>query len=348
MVAGIELGKEYAQICVKTDSMKDAESVTKIVGAEDYRIPVENDLEKAGALQEFFRKLWKMLTPYAGRESLEYLVFCLEENSEAMREKLSEIVQIYNLSADQVRFIDKEESFCSYVFHQSADLLAQNALLIENHGGEKSKWILHKRQRTVPAVAEVRNISEKSLENVFAEHAISSVFLVGDDFEEDWIQGNLRFLKNGKRIFAGKNLYVKGACYRAMDLKAQRESYLYLGAEKVCCNIALKTLQKGQEEFASIVEGGKNWYESDTVLEVLLLDQPELEFAIIPINGSEKKTMVIRLNELPNRPPKTTRLRLELNFLNPSHVKLTVKDLGFGELFPPSDMVYEGELQWEQ
>ena len=28
--------------------------------------------------------------------------------------------------------------------------------------------------------------------------------------------------------------------------------------------------------------------------------------------------------------------------------KVLIKDLGFGELFPASDMNYKGELQWQQ
>lgn len=348
MVAGIELGKEYAQVCVKTDAMKDAESVTKVAGTEHYRIPIEVNLEAKSELQELFRKLWKMLTPYGSKESLEYLVFCLEENSEKMREMLLDIVQIYNISPEKVRFLDKSESFCAYVFHQSAELLSHNAFLIENHCGEKKKFILHKRARTTPAVVEVRDISEKSLESVFTDHAISSVFLVGDDFEEEWMQKNLKLLKTGRRVFLGKNLYVKGACYRGMELKEQSETYLYLGNEKVCCNIALRAEQSEKEAYVPIAEGGKNWYESSVSLDVLLLNEPELEFAIIPINGKEKKTAMIHLNGLPVRPKKTTRLHIELEFMDPSHAKLTIKDLGFGELFPQSDMVYEGELQWEQ
>lgn len=34
MVAGIELGKEYAQICIKTESMSEPESITKVAGTE--------------------------------------------------------------------------------------------------------------------------------------------------------------------------------------------------------------------------------------------------------------------------------------------------------------------------
>ncbi len=348
MIAGIELGKRYAQVCVKTANMKDAESLSTVAGTENYRIPTEGNLENKTELQEFFRKLWKLLSPYGNKDSLEYLVFCLEDNSEEMRGRLTEIAEIYNISLEKVRFMSKQECFCSYVFHQSAELLSHNALLIENCEGEKEKLLLHKRARTTPAVAEVRNISEKSLENVFTDHAISSVFLVGDDFEEEWMQNHLKLLKNGRRIFVGKNLFVKGAVYRGMDLKAGIEEYLYLGAEKLCCNIALCSEVNGKTEYIYIVDGGRNWYESNVALEVLLIDKPELEFAILPINGKEKKTTMIHLRDLPVRPKKTTRLRIELEFISASCAKIIIKDLGFGELFPRSDMVYEGELQWEQ
>ena len=348
MVAGIELGKEYVQICIKTESMAEPESVTKVAGTENYRIPTECDLENKEELQELFRKLWKMISPYGMREEMEYLVFCLEENTEKMRELLIETAKIYNVSVEKVRFMDKWECFASYVLHQSAELLAHNALLIENREGEKKKYILHKKAKTNPVVTEVRDISEKSLEDVFSDHGISSVFLVGDDFEEEWMKQHLKLLRMGRRVFAGKNLFVKGACYQAMDLKKGVKFFLRLGSDKVCCNIALKVEENGREEYVFIVEGGKNWYESNVSLEALLLEEPALEFAMIPINGKEKKTAVIHLEDLPIRPKKTTRLRIELEFAGPNRAKLLVRDLGFGEIFPQSDMIYEGELQWEQ
>lgn len=348
MVVGIELGKEYAQICVKTASMRDAESVTKIAGEEHYRLPVTADLSQKSEVLEFFRGLWKLINCYADREKAEYVVFCLDENSGQLREILLEIVQIYEVSPQKVRFIDRKESFCAYVFHQPAELLSHSALLIENCGGEKKLFLLQKRTRTVPTVAQVQELTEKKLEDVFAEHPISSVFLVGDDFEEEWIQTHLKLLKTGRRVFMGKNLYVKGACYVGTDWKEGQETYLYLGEDKLSCNIALKTREKERDEFITIVEGGRNWYESGASMELLLLEEPELEFALIPINGREKKTVSIRLEGLPKRPERTTRLSLELKLTSPETAKLQVKDLGFGELFPRSEMCYEGELQWEQ
>ena len=347
MVAGIELGKKYAQVCVKTESMKDAESVTKVAGTEHYRIPVGENIEDKNELQEIFRKLWKMLAPYGSREQLSYLVFCLEDNSEKMREMLLEIVKIYNILPEKVHFVDKAESFCTYVIHQSAELLTHNALLIENSEGNLKKYLLHKRAQKGLPITEVRDISEKSLESVFANHGISSVFLVGDDFDEEWIQKNLKLLKIGRRVFMGKNLYVKGACYRGLEFKEGQHSQIYLGKEKVCAHIALRAEKEGKEDYVPVIEGGRNWYESSVTLDVLLLEEPVLEFMIIPMNGKEKKTSVIHLENLPQRPPKTTKLRIDLEVKSPTRAKLKIKDMGFGEIFPQSEMVYEGELQWD-
>ena len=348
MVVGIELGKEYVQLCVKTDAMKEPESLSKIAGEEHYRMPTEADLGNQEELLELFRRLWKLLLPYGNKDALERLVYCLEENTACMREKLQNIAKIYNIPAEKISFMGKEECFASYVIHQTGELLAYNALLIENHQGEKSKYLLHRHSKTVPAVLEVKSVSDKSLEGVFAEHGISSVFLVGDDFEEAWMGQYLKVLKTGKRIFMGKNLFVKGACYLAWDIKEQKELFFYLGQEKVKYHIMLQTGQEGPERYTAVIPGGRNWYDSREEMDVILMEDHSLEFALVPVNGREKKTVVVELKDLPVRPPKTTRLHLRVEFIDAAHARLEVVDLGFGELFPKSDMVYEGELSWEQ
>lgn len=348
MIVGMELGKEYVQLCVKTDAMKEPESVTSVLGKECYRIPVEADIEKTEELQGLFRRIFKWLTPYGSRDTIRWLVICLEDGLDHLRELILDAAKIYDIRREKVRFLDRKECFCTYLFHQTADLFVHNALLIENRRGEKRCWLLHKHTKTCPVVAEVHDLPAQPLENIFREHAISSVFLVGDDFEEAWMQQNLKVLKNGKRLFYGKNLFVKGAAYHGAELLEEKIDYLYLGEEKVRWNLILKAEENGKEEDLTVVEGGRNWFESDTYLEVLLLDAPELEFAMLPIHGREKKTTKIVLEGLPERPEKTTRLGLEIHFMSPMTAKVKISDLGFGELFPQSDLVYEGELQWEQ
>lgn len=348
MIVGLELGKEYIQLCVKTDTMAEPESVTMVLGTENYRIPTEADLEKAEDLQRLFRKVLKWITSYGSRNAIRCLVICLEDGLEHLRKNILDTAKIYDISPEKICFLDQKECFCTYLFHQTADLFTHNVLLIENGKGEKKCSLLHKHANTRPVVAEVHELPEQPLEEIFRAHAISSVFLVGDDFEETWMKQNLQLLKNGKRIFYGKNLFVKGAVYHGMELLEGKTDYLYLGEEKVRWHLVLNAEENGKKTELLLVEGGKNWFESDTSLEVFLLDTPELEFSMIPIHGKEKKTTKIVLEGLPDRPARTTRLALEIHLISPAAAKIKISDLGFGELFPQSDLVYEGELQWEQ
>lgn len=345
MVAGIEFGKDYAQICVQTEHMAEPESLSLIAGREHYRIPAEGDPGSREGMQYIFRRFLKLLKPYGNAGNLKYLVCIPKENTEETRALLLETAQIYNIPSGCVHFLDRKESFCVYLFHSEPELLAHNALLIGSDDGEKTMLLLHRQTGTLPAVAQVRDIFGETPENVLAQHSISSVFLVGD-FEEEWLNRYLKLLKSGRRVFAGQNLYVKGACYRAAELLSEEKNrYLYVGEETLCVNIALNG---GEKELVTIVEGGRNWYESDVTIDVLLLSGTELEFFIIPIGGKGQTAVTVPLDALPERPPKSTRLRIMLKFVNKLQAKLTVRDLGFGELYPQSDMVYEGELRWEQ
>lgn len=225
MVAGIELGKKYAQVCVR---------------AESFFVPRECGMEDREGMEKLFRKLLKLIRPYGNPENLRSLVFALEENTEKERNFLREMAECYNVSPECLCFMDYKESFCTYLFHQPAELLVHNALLIDNIGGEQRMFLLHRRSGTIPAAAEVYDLSGEKPEDVLAAHAISSVFLLGD-FTEEWKEKYLKLLKRGRRVFAGNNLYVKGAYFKGEELSEKKESgYCYLGEEKLQCNIALR------------------------------------------------------------------------------------------------------------
>ena len=61
---------------------------------------------------------------------------------------------------------------------------------------------------------------------------------------------------------------------------------------------------------------------------------------------TEKKRMGMLLTGLPKRPNKTTRLLLKLQYISRKECRITVKDLGFGEMFPSSGKKWEEIVQW--
>ena len=79
----------------------------------------------------------------------------------------------------------------------------------------------------------------------------------------------------------------------------------------------------------------------------LILDNTEeLVFVVGTMGETEKKRMGMLLTGLPKRPNKTTRLLLKLQYISRKECRITVKDLGFGEMFPSSGKKWEEIVQW--
>ena len=54
----------------------------------------------------------------------------------------------------------------------------------------------------------------------------------------------------------------------------------------------------------------------------------------------------MQLPGLPERPPRTTRLRIEMAYISREECVVTVRDLGFGEMFPSSGKVWKEAIRW--
>ena len=79
--------------------------------------------------------------------------------------------------------------------------------LMKIHGTGKSENRIIKRN---PAM-------HKNLEKMFENTPFSAVYLVGREFEGEWMDKSFRFLCRKRRSFRGDNLYTMGACYAAME-----------------------------------------------------------------------------------------------------------------------------------
>ena len=102
----------------------------------------------------------------------------------------------------------------------------------------------------------------------------------------------------------------------------------------------------GSPTYYPLIEGGNNWYECSGSCELILDDTQELVFVVGTLGETEKKRVVMQLPGLPGRPNKTTRLLVELVCVSSKKCQITVKDLGFGDMFPSSGKVWKESVQW--
>lgn len=185
------------------------------------------------------------------------------------------------------------------------------------------------------------------LEKYTKGRIISSVYLIGKGFDGGWYQDSLAFLCKTRRVFAGNNLYSKGACYCAKEKLLETDltrEYLFLGKDKLKENIGVRSLESGKEICFPLLDAGINWYEARYEDEFLLDEGDTLEFVITSLYG-EQKVHLFKLDGIAERPPKTTRLLLQLEMKSVNQLHIHVKDRGFGNFFLPSDKEWEGSIE---
>ena len=174
---------------------------------------------------------------------------------------------------------------------------------------------------------------------------VSSVYLTGEGFENNWYPNSLKVLCNGRRAFLGNNLYSKGACYSSMRYAdPYNDGPIYLDGTKMTEQICLRMRIGGQEGWYPIVAWGTHWYEADGQWEVILEDTSDIEIHIETLDGEDLKVETVSLEELPERMDYSLRLQIEVMFMDERTCRLRFKDVGFGEFYPASDFLVEKEL----
>lgn len=356
---GFDLEKDYSQICCWNAEMKEPVSISVVTGAEKYRIPTES-------LELFLKKAMKLLKPYGKVHEAEAVVFSVEEASEKNVEEIRRTaMQLLGVPESRIFVQSREESFCAYVLSQPREIWRHQSVLFSCMGELLEATVLHVGTRTVPYLA--RTESQESWKQpisglepeekdemlcamareIFSERPVSSVFLVGEGFEDKWYEQALRVLcGSGRRVFAGNNLFAKGACCRAVQetgVNGERNC-VFLGEDKISYNVGLRTPGTGKNTVYTLLEAGESWYEAKAECEVLLCGDSVVEFILKPMQGGEVLKESLALPGLPERPPRATRLRISAEFLTVDRLRVQVRDLGFGELFPSSDLTWSEEV----
>lgn len=300
------------------------------------------------------------------------IVFTVPELTEELAKLLRGIAVRMNIDKQHIFIQDYKESFCNYLFYQPKELWQYEAALFccdrneikaymlrrlkPGLGGGKTTFVTvdevaSAHMKELAAVYPVLNEDKareadsmfcKFIEGVFDKRIVSSVFLTGEGFENNWYPNALRLLCNGRRAFIGNNLYSKGACftsYRKMYM--QVEDPVYLSDGKLTDQITLNLRVNGQEMWYPIVSWGAQWYESNNQWEVLLEKVEDIELHIESLVQGTVRTEVIPMDKFPRRSEYAMRLMIETLFMDEKTCKIIVCDMGFGEFYPATDFQKE-------
>ncbi len=194
-------------------------------------------------------------------------------------------------------------AFYTYLMNQKKELLTYHVALLEYERDCITAWHFWLERKTKPVLAKTEkcfrlyldnkarkgrgdeewgilrdSLLHKNLEKMFENTPFSAVYLVGREFEGEWMDKSFRFLCRKRRSFRGDNLYTMGACYAAMEengVTACKDT-LYLSDDMIQHNLGMWMEIRGQEGYYPLVNAGINWYMARHTCEFLLGDEKEV------------------------------------------------------------------------
>ncbi len=305
-------------------------------------------------LANFIKRMVSLAGRLGPKAVCKVLVLTVPVLDQVHIKQLQECVEFMELSETQVHIIDHKESFFHYGINQRTELSMYSMGLFSLDGEQMRFWSLERGISTRPQLMEINekrygfDMSQADelfcnlLPQAFEKQIFSSVYLVGDRFSDGWMKRSLQLLCQGRRVFLGKNLFSKGAAYAAMSQdQGHLQDYVYFGEHALPCNVAIKVYERSGISFFTLLSAGRFWYEEHSSCELIVDGTPTVDFWIQQPLDRQARIESVTLAELPPRENKTTRIKIDALPLSSRKVRITITDIGLGELVPGTDKKWE-------
>ncbi len=269
------------------------------------------------------------------------------------------------LSHDQFNIVSHLDSGLCYIFAQP-EPLRNNSVGLFDFGRAGLDFYRIDMTRKYPLIVTTQHINyhdkmnlrrfgryHEDMDETFADIVkecteqvfISSVFLTGLGFSENWMKQSATVLCQGRRVFVGQNIYTKGACYRSLGgVYTESLSRYFIDTEQtVKTNIGINLMDE-KNTFWPIVYGGLEWFNTRGRVVVFLDDTRRIQIVYQDILTEEEYIETIEIYGLPARPPKTTKLSIEVEYYGADKGAIVIRDMGFGNLYPTTNKIYRKEF----
>lgn len=334
----------------------------------------ENSYQPEALLTLFCKRCLGMLSQITVPDKIAVLMITCKTMDNRILEVLEQVVAGLGLKTDRIFFQSHTESFYYYMLYQLEELWLRQSLLCEYRDNSILVYRMECNRRTTPVVVymeegkypftayepmpegealrkeKMERMDEEFLhllENICHNQMISSVYLIGEHFSEEWMKESLRYLCKGRRVFQGSNLFSKGACFGILERLKPGEigkAHVFLGNDKLKTNVGMRILRRGQDSYYALLDAGVNWYEAEENIEFYLQDGNSVELLLTSLIGGQNRLAEITLEGLSEG---NSRLQMRLYLKDEKHLVVEVEDLGFGVFRPATHRVWQEELELE-
>ncbi len=312
----------------------------------------------------FMEKLLMEIKRLENVEKASYITVTVEKSDKVIIDVIYEALESLGYEKKCISVHSHTDSFVYYVLNQKKDLWINDVAVFDfnsEHFSYRKMSISRNKQPAVVNIYEAdysneidmsylqserdkRNADEKFMDiikNEFYKLVVSTVYLTGVGFYEDFSENSLVELCSKRRVFKGYNLFVKGACYDSyMKYIGNRMTDFVIMCEgRTRANIGLMINHGGTNAAVALSNAGTSWYEAGARAECILDDIKSVQLVLTAPDGSNAKNINIDLSEFPDRPNKTTRIGISMSYRDDKTFDVVVEDLGFGDFFKATNMI---------
>ena len=321
-------------------------------------------------LKLFLERVLEFPQQEYGMLGIRQLVVTVEKLEPRLIEAIYGCAEELDIERKRIHIISQAESFTYYILSQKKeiwngtvgmfDLSEQRLRYFEMKAqrGMKKTTVLTEYENleeafnldilTTPSGAK---LADKILcscgDRMMQKKLYSAIFLTGKGFlNREWAEEFMKLICTKRRVYMENAIFAKGAAYRAMDFLQEKTSYPYICIceGRLKSTISMNVIHKGQETSVVLASAGDNWYDAAATVDVIPEQQDTIDFTVTSMDSKQKKTVSVPLEGFPKRPDRTTKVRIQVSFLDERTMDIKIKDQGFGELFPSSGVQIRQEV----
>jgi len=347
-----------------------AEQETVMIEKQEYRVTQLCNLFFARTLGWAVQRLEELTGEPV---QIRALVFTADPWTDKMREEVHELTEGIGVLPERIFWQGHEDSLFSFLIKQPQRMLGYETAVFDLVGEQLVTYRVEMNHKTQPIVTTMQKECVAGLEkkkhypsirehdaaleqldvqmkNYFAEFVagriVTALYLIGDGFRGEWYPESLKLFCRNRKVFAGNNLYGKGACYSGAEKvwqSGEEKKYLFFGKDMLRYNVGISMWKDDKEEYIPLLDAGTNWYDAGAETEFVMEEPENIELLITPIDGSGKYTEVLRLPEMPERPFRSFRFSLSAQMQSENGLFVCIKDEGFGDFYEklPVGMTYD-------
>lgn len=320
--------------------------------------------EMDSVIERYISSLISLFKGNAGKGNPKCVVFTIETLDEKMISLLYRIMENQGYEREQISVVSHSESFLYYGLSREKELFANEVVMFDyNKSYFKYRRFMVEKNRHPQIIdmverdftddfpyeymesdegkAKADKLLTDFVQNEFRTHVVSTVYLTGTGFYEDWMKQSLNYICSRRRVFKGYNLYVKGACYRAMEKAGyvQYKDMIFKCYGRTWADIKLMVNRNEKTDEITLSKAGTGWYEAGAKAECITDGDKNIGFIIeSPVSGISKG-ITIDIGSFPKRPPKTTRVEITVRYSDMDKCVISVEDKGFGDFYKASGRI---------